>query len=45
MCGIFNVCVCVCVGILIICVLVFTVFCINVLCFFYCFVHILSVLM
>ena len=52
MCGFYNVCVCVrvsfvmcgcfdnCVGVLVICVLVFTVFCIVCTVFLYCFVYV-----
>ena len=47
MCGFCNVCVCVCmcVGVLVICVLVFTVFCVvGTVFFWFCFVYIMSVL-
>jgi hypothetical protein len=40
MCGFFNVWVCVFVGVLVICVLVFTVFCTVCTVFLYCFVHV-----
>jgi hypothetical protein len=39
-CGFCNVWVCVCVGVLVICVLVFTLFCIVCSVFLYCFVYV-----